>query len=303
VSGWLSRGLAAGAVGTALLDAATYADMLVSGREASDAPGRTVLGLAKRAGVDPPSRGGRVPAYGQLGGLAAGLGIGVAASAARAAGLRLPAPLAVAATGLAAMAATDAPMAAAGVSDPRTWSAGEWARDAVPHLAFGAGVRWTIDRMDDSVAPVRSDEPAPATLGLLLRSTALGLATGARSSLSLFTPALSGGAGPAAGITGALVATELVIDKLPSTQSRLAPQGFLSRVPTGGLGAAALARREHRRGRLPAIAGAAGAFAGTIAGAAWRDAAADRGWTWQAALVEDAAALGLVALAVRRSHS
>ncbi len=39
--------------------------------------------------------------------------------------------------GAAAMAGTDVPMAALGVSDPRTWAAKDWLSDAVPHLAYG----------------------------------------------------------------------------------------------------------------------------------------------------------------------
>ncbi|MEO6509564.1 MAG: hypothetical protein ABIO16_01145 [Nocardioides sp.] len=35
------------------------------------------------------------------------------------------------------MAATDAPMAALGVSDPRTWATADWLSDAIPHLAYG----------------------------------------------------------------------------------------------------------------------------------------------------------------------
>ena len=35
------------------------------------------------------------------------------------------------------MIATDAPMAALGVSDPRTWKPADWASDALPHLAYG----------------------------------------------------------------------------------------------------------------------------------------------------------------------
>lgn len=35
------------------------------------------------------------------------------------------------------MGGTDAPMAALGVTDPRTWAAKDWLSDAVPHLAYG----------------------------------------------------------------------------------------------------------------------------------------------------------------------
>jgi hypothetical protein len=42
------------------------------------------------------------------------------------------------------MAATDGSMAGLGVSDPRTWSAGAWLSDAVPHLAYGAVTSATL---------------------------------------------------------------------------------------------------------------------------------------------------------------
>ena len=35
------------------------------------------------------------------------------------------------------MAGSDGPLMALGVSDPRTWSAADWASDAAPHLAYG----------------------------------------------------------------------------------------------------------------------------------------------------------------------
>ncbi|WP_196240559.1 hypothetical protein [Nocardioides anomalus] len=286
----LTRGLAAGAVGTALLDAATYADLLLTGRPASDAPGRTVLGLAQARGLDLPDDDSRLAAYGQLGGLAAGLAVGVAASVARRAGVRLPAPLSIGATAAAAMAATDLPMARAGVSDPRTWSAQDWVRDALPHLAFGAGVHYTVSRV-----PVATAEREK---GLLWRSTALGVAAGARASLGAV--AFSRAAGWGTKATAALSLGELLADKLPQAPSRLQPGSQAGRLASGAVGAAALARRSGSSPWLPAAFGALGAGVGTIAGAAWREAAQQRGWTWQAALAEDGVALGLVAVAVRQ---
>ena len=45
------------------------------------------------------------------------------------------------------MTATDASSAVLGASDPRTWSAPAWAADAVPHLAYGAGVVLAYDAL------------------------------------------------------------------------------------------------------------------------------------------------------------
>jgi hypothetical protein len=52
------------------------------------------------------------------------------------------------AVGAAAMAAADTSMATLGVSDPRTWSAGVWLSDAVPHLAYGATTSATLHAME-----------------------------------------------------------------------------------------------------------------------------------------------------------
>jgi len=293
----LTRGLVAGALGTTALDTVGYLDMALTGRPASDAPGRTVLALAGRAGADLPDDASRRSAYGQLGGLTAGLAVGVGASVLRRLGLRLPAPVGIVATGAAAMAATDGPLALAGVADPRRWSAGDWARDAWPHLAFGAAAHWTLTRFEDE----REAEQRPVTVGSLLRSTALGAATGSRASMSVLAPALAGGGTARVALTTGLAGAELVADKLPVTPSRLEVPGQLSRLGAGALGGAALAAREDRSPWLPALAGVLGASAGAVLGAAWREAAEDRGWTWQGALVEDAVALGLVGLAVRGS--
>src|SRR3954462_5547657 len=101
----IGRGLLAGAFGTLLLNAATYLDMALTGRPASDVPGRMMLRTAHAAGLQPPDDEARTEAYGALGGIATGLALGVGASAARAVGVRVPAPLGAVLTGAAAMAA------------------------------------------------------------------------------------------------------------------------------------------------------------------------------------------------------
>ncbi|MEO9325396.1 hypothetical protein ABFT23_18030 [Nocardioides sp. C4-1] len=129
---------------------------------------------------------------------------------------------------------------------------------------------------------------------VLARGFAVGLASGARSTLGLVPPSI----GPASRwpqvVAAGLVATELAVDKLPVTPSRLAPPPFTARVVLGTVGAATLARREEAGWVLPAAAGAIGAAAGTLGGAALRHAGAERGVTWPAALLEDAVALALV---------
>jgi uncharacterized membrane protein len=99
----------------------------------------------------------------------------------------------------------------------------------------------------------------------------LGAATGMRSTVGaasvilrrsrgLARPLARPAARPAAVVA---VATEIVLDKLPFTGSRLDPPGLIGRAAFSALAAAALARAAGRR-PLPAVlvaAGAAGASA------------------------------------------
>ena len=297
----LSRGLAAGAVGTTVLNAATWIDMAITGRPASDAPEQTAAGVLEAVGVEPPSDSNRRTAHGALGGIATGLAVGLASSAVRALGLKVPAPVGAALSGAAAMAATDLSMAATGVSDPRSWTPADWLRDAVPHLAYGVGVRWTLDRLTDhDHTAEQSRDMHPVTPALLGRSALLGAATGGRASLGLSGPLVAHGLVARLSAAG-LVGTELVLDKLPSTTSRLIPGALIARAGAGGVGAGVLAHRQRVDPALPALAGAAGALAGSFLGAAWRELAAQRGYTWQAALVEDVAAISLTWLAIRET--
>lgn len=148
----LAAGLAAGAAGTTALNAVTYLDMAARGRPTSSTPEDTVEKLAAKAGIEIPgdkdTRSNRLAGLGPLAGLAAGLGVGAAFGLARAFGFRPNLLLAGVLAGAAAMAGTDAPMAALGVSDPRTWAAKDWASDAVPHLAYGLVTAAVIRGLD-----------------------------------------------------------------------------------------------------------------------------------------------------------
>ena len=157
---------------------------------------------------------------------------------------------------------------------------------------------------------------APAPLQpLLLRPLLLGLATGLRSQLGLAVLAWSdppSGRDPAPlrllrtrpgriAITTAATG-EIVADKLPRTPSRLSPPTLAGRLVSGAAVAALAAGRTDRRGPLyAAAAGVLGAGAGAYAGATYREVAVRRTGTpdlpW--ALVEDAAAAGLAAAAMR----
>jgi len=329
--GTLSRGLAAGAAGVTALNAATYLDMLLTGRPESEVPGRTIQGLLDGAGIEIPGRGRvaghRRSALAALGGISTGLVVGVAASAARRAGLRLPGPVGAVATGAAAMVAGDFAPMRLGLTDPQAWSARDWASDVVPHLAYGVAVRTVLDRLDrldrmDRTGPRkdvrRADDLRRAQRtalrrqrrvrrgdrgGLLVRSALLGVASGCRSTVGLAGPVLAARGSShrtAKGLAVAgLVGGELVADKLPQTPSRLEAPGLLPRYGTGAVGAALLARRQESGVALPVAAAAAGTALGSAGGAWWREYAAQRGWSHGAALAEDAVALGLTTVACR----
>lgn len=295
----LARGLLAGAAGTALLTAATYADMALTGRAASRVPQETVAALLRRAGRPVPDEA-RLTALGALAGVATGLGVGVAASVLRTAGVRLPSVVGAPAIGALAMAATDASTAALGVSDPRSWTAADWTRDAVPHLAYGIGVRATLDASDRRGE--HAGETAPATRPrrrLLGRSVLIGLAAGGRSSLGYLALARLSSRPAARVAAGAAVVGEVAIDKAPFTPSRLEPGPLLGRAAAGGVGGFALARRDHAPVVLPTVLGVGGAVIGSVLGAAWREIAQRQGWPWPAAFAEDAASLGLAWAALR----
>jgi hypothetical protein len=145
-------GAAAGAAGTAALNAVTYMDMTVRGRPASDTPERTVEKLADSAGVAVPGEGEtrdhRLTGLGSLSGIATGVGVGAAFGVLRRLGLRPPTLLGAAVVALSAMAATDSSMASMGISDPRTWSAADWLADLLPHLAYGLVTYATLQALE-----------------------------------------------------------------------------------------------------------------------------------------------------------
>jgi uncharacterized membrane protein len=304
MAGFVKRGVLAGAAGTAMLHAATYADMAIRGRPASDTPQRSVDATLEWLGQDLPGnaeqRRSRRTGLGELSGILSGLGIGVVASGLRAAGFRLPGPLGALATGASAMAATNVPMALSGISDPRDWTASEWVSDAIPHLAYGVAAHAAITAQEPP--PGSAQAPRQASFGLVMRSLLLGVASGLRSTMGLAAPALllgRAGSGGAA-VRSLAIGTELVVDKLPSTPSRLEPPVLAGRFLSGASGSVVLARSAAAAPAWPVLAGLAGAAAGSFGGAAWRGWADGRYADWQAALGEDALAIGLALLACRK---
>ena len=120
------RGIAAGAVGTTALDAATYADMAMRGRPSSSIPAQSVEKLAGQTGVEIPGEGetreNRVGGIGALLGIGTGISAGVAASFLGPVVRRVPLPVAGVLIGGMAMAGSDVPLVQMGLTDPSSWS-------------------------------------------------------------------------------------------------------------------------------------------------------------------------------------
>lgn len=301
MTGSLARGLLAGAVGTTASNLAAYLDTAVRGRPAGSAPDRLVDAVAARLDSDVPGRGreeSRRTAYGALAGIGNGLATGVLFSVARSAGVRFSAPVGAVAAGAAAMAATDVPVALLGVSDPRSWSAADWATDAVSHLAYGVGVQAVLEAVP--TAQERRSPRDPAGAGLALRSVLLGVAAGSRGTLGLAAPALTARTGvrTATKVTRAvLVVAEMAGDKHPAVPARTTASGLAPRFLGATTGASRLAGRERANAAVPVLAAALGTTAGAWGGLGWRRWAAGRVPDWQAGLIEDAVALVLAGLA------
>jgi hypothetical protein len=151
----LVRGVAAGAVGTAVLNTVTYLDMTLRARPASSVPADTVAAMAARAGVslagdgpDSDTAAARREGIGALLGYLTGFGVGAAYGVLRPRVLAgVPRSLAVVGIGATATAVTVAPYRALGVSDPRTWPASSWAADLVPHLCYGWATATAFDAL------------------------------------------------------------------------------------------------------------------------------------------------------------
>ena len=144
--------------------------------------------------------------------------------------------------------------------------------------------------------------------GVVVRSVLLGAASGLRSQLGLATvvarsdPSLP----PVFGkpwtrrLLVAAAAGELVVDKLPTTPSRLAPPGFVGRLALGAL-AAGLFAQTRQAPWLPAAAiGASSAAIAAKVGHDLRARVAHYAPDPAVAVVEDALALGLAAAGASR---
>ncbi len=142
----LGRGLLAGTAGTVALNATTYLDMLVRGRPPSQVPTEVARKLAEKAGFEPASGDeedgaqSRHQALGGLLGLINGVGVGALYGLVRVALRDVPVAAAAAGLGAAAMAGSNIPATALGVTHPTEWGVEGWVGDVVPHLVYGLTV-------------------------------------------------------------------------------------------------------------------------------------------------------------------
>jgi hypothetical protein len=150
------KGTAAGAVGTVALDITSYADMVIRGRSASNAPARLVSTVANIVGLPLSSHGvgvedetaqNRASGLGALLGYMNGLGMGLIYGLLRSQREEVSIPLASIGVGLAAMAASDIPLVTLKVSNPKTWGVSGWAADIIFHLIYGLATVTTFEAL------------------------------------------------------------------------------------------------------------------------------------------------------------
>jgi len=146
------KGAAAGAAGTTALNATTYLDMTVRARPTSSTPEDTVEKLAEVSLLEIPGEGedreNRLAGLGPLSGIVTGVGVGALFGLIRGLGWRPPVAVGAVAATLVVLVGANGPMAALGISDPRTWSGPQWAADVIPHLAYGLVTAATLDGLD-----------------------------------------------------------------------------------------------------------------------------------------------------------
>jgi hypothetical protein len=135
-------GAAAGAAGTAALNAVTYADMAIRGRPASDTPEQVVETVEQATGHalpgDADQQANRRSGVGALAGIVTGVSVGAAYGLARGLGFRAHTLVSATMLAGAAMAVSNGPMTALGVTNPQNWSRADWLSDVIPHVAYGA---------------------------------------------------------------------------------------------------------------------------------------------------------------------
>jgi hypothetical protein len=143
----LILGAIAGAAGTLALDIASYADMALRGRAASDTPAEVMRRLAAKVGIaflsvpsddaDDATKNRR-SALGAIAGYKIGIILGALYGLAsypstKERGIAMRSFVLCAL----AMAASDVPATMLEVTNPAEWGTSGWLSDIVPHLAYG----------------------------------------------------------------------------------------------------------------------------------------------------------------------
>ena len=141
-------GAAAGAAGSTALNAVSYLEMALKGRPASTTPQDTVEKFVDVAQLTIPGsdevKKNRIAGIGPLTGVIVGVGVGALLGLFRSAGWRPDPVVSGLAATVGAMIGGNVPMTVLGVTDPRTWTAKNWASDIAPHLAYGVVVAATL---------------------------------------------------------------------------------------------------------------------------------------------------------------
>jgi uncharacterized membrane protein len=135
----------------------------------------------------------------------------------------------------------------------------------------------------------------------------VGVATGLRSTVGVgaLVETASGGlpafatTPPARVVAGVATAGELVVDKLPTTPSRLEPPGLAARAVLGAAAGGLLAKASARPVLPAALVASASALVSARVGHDLRRLASTRVPPLVAALAEDVVAIGLATFAVR----
>jgi hypothetical protein len=147
-------GVLAGGAGTTALNAVTYLDMAVRGRPASSTPQQTIERSAALVGVPLPrdkrTRDALESGLGALLGALAGVGAGAALGAVRGLTGQPRTKTGTVATAWAmVMVVGNGPMTVLGVTDPRQWTAADWATDVVPHVAYAVTAGLILEALAD----------------------------------------------------------------------------------------------------------------------------------------------------------
>lgn len=145
----VTYGIAAGAAGTAVLNAATYADMALRARPPSKVPKRVVKEFARWAHVAPLQRE-RTEGLSMLLGYADGFGTGALFGALRPRMRSVPWFAAGLGLAIFTLLLSEGTATAMRKTDPRTWGAGGWLMDIIPRCLYGCVTCLVYDALIES---------------------------------------------------------------------------------------------------------------------------------------------------------